>query len=131
MTTLREIKLLQHLQHPNILNIVDVVFERPHRSSSHKSPIIYLCLDLMDVDLGYLVTDPAYKFSTYRIQKISRQILEGLDYLHSKSIAHRDLKPSNVLMNAEGNVKVADFGLAKKLSKFSTPLVVTLWYRAP
>lgn len=44
------------MEHRNILNIVDVVYERLHRSA-HRSPIIYLCLDLMDTDLGYLVRD--------------------------------------------------------------------------
>lgn len=62
---------------------------------------------------------------------MSKQILQGLAYLHSKNVAHRDLKPPNILVNAEGVVKVADFGLAKKLAKFSTTLVVTMWYRAP
>lgn len=60
-----------------------------------------------------------------------RQILEGLRYLESFNIAHRDLKPSNVLINEFGEVKLADFGLAKKLKKLSTVKVVTLWYRAP
>jgi len=85
----------------------------------------------MDSDLGYLVANKDYKFTTYRIQQITKQILEGLKYLHDKNVAHRDLKPANILINSEGIVKVADFGLAKKLAKFSTTLVVTMWYRAP
>lgn len=85
----------------------------------------------MECDLAHLVKNNEYVFTPSRIQQIARQILIGLDYLHSKNIAHRDLKPSNVLIDLEGGIKVADFGLAKKLSKFSTPLVVTLWYRAP
>jgi serine/threonine protein kinase len=85
----------------------------------------------MDCDLGYLVRDREYRFSIYKIQQISKQILQGLAYLHRKNIAHRDLKPANILINSEGVVKIADFGLAKKLAKFSTTLVVTMWYRSP
>ena len=109
---------------------MDVVYERPYRSSG-KSPTIYLCLDLMDTDLAALVHEPDYQFTPWRLQKIAKQILEGLEYLHDRNIAHRDLKPQNVLMNKEGIVKVADFGLAKKLRKISTLNVVSLWYRAP
>jgi serine/threonine protein kinase len=90
-----------------------------------------MCLDLMDCDLGYLVRDKEYKFTIFRIQQIVKQILQGLVYLHSKNIAHRDLKPANILINSEGIVKIADFGLAKKLAKLSTTLVVTMWYRSP
>jgi serine/threonine protein kinase len=90
-----------------------------------------MCLDLMDCDLGYLVRDKEYKFTIYQIQQIVKQILQGLAYLHSKNIAHRDLKPTNILINSEGIVKIADFGLAKKLAKLSTTLVVTMWYRSP
>lgn len=69
--------------------------------------------------------------SLYKIQQILKQILTGLEYLHKFNISHRDIKPSNVLLNDSDNVKIADFGLAKKLKKLSTTKVVTLWYRAP
>lgn len=53
----------------------------------------------MDTDLGYLVKEKEYKFSLFRIQQITKQILQGLAYLHGKNIAHRDLKPANILIN--------------------------------
>ena len=116
------------MNHPNILNINDVAYERGQK---YKPPIIYLCLDLMDTDLHYLVVEKDYEFTPYRLQFILKQILEGLAYIHNLNIAHRDLKPSNILINSEGVVRIGDFGLAKKLSKISTARVVTMWYRAP
>lgn len=61
------------------------------------------------------------------------QILRGVDFLHSNRIVHRDLKPQNVLVAANGDVKLADFGLARiyEHSQILTTVVVTLWYRAP
>jgi serine/threonine protein kinase len=85
----------------------------------------------MEFDLSYLVKEKSYEFSFYRIQIILKQILEAIAYLSKHSVAHRDIKPSNILINKEGLVKIADFGLAKKLSKLSTVKVCTLWYRAP
>nr|XP_037851451.1 cyclin-dependent kinase 4-like [Chlorocebus sabaeus] len=61
------------------------------------------------------------------------QFLRGLDFLHANCIVHRDLKPENILVTSGGTVKLADFGLARIYSyqMALTPVVVTLWYRAP
>ncbi|KAL7259021.1 hypothetical protein ACSBR1_005013 [Camellia fascicularis] len=61
------------------------------------------------------------------------QILRGLKYVHSANVLHRDLKPSNLLLNANCDLKIGDFGLARTTSEtdFMTEYVVTRWYRAP
>ncbi|KAL2938204.1 Mitogen-activated protein kinase 3 [Bienertia sinuspersici] len=61
------------------------------------------------------------------------QILRGLKYIHSANVIHRDLKPSNLLINANCDLKICDFGLARPTSEneHMTEYVVTRWYRAP
>lgn len=61
------------------------------------------------------------------------QLLRGLKYIHSANVIHRDLKPSNLLLNANCDLKICDFGLARPTSEneFMTEYVVTRWYRAP
>lgn len=61
------------------------------------------------------------------------QLLRGLKYIHSANIIHRDLKPSNLLLNANCDLKICDFGLARPNTddEFMTEYVVTRWYRAP
>lgn len=67
------------------------------------------------------------------LQYFLYQILRGLKYIHSANVLHRDLKPSNLLLNANCDLKIADFGLARTTSEteFMTEYVVTRWYRAP
>lgn len=64
-----------------------------------------------------------------------RQLLEGMAYMHERSIIHRDIKGGNLLLNNKGVLKIADFGLARTFYPGKdihyTSKVVTLWYRAP
>ena len=59
------------------------------------------------------------------------QLLRGLKYIHSANVLHRDLKPSNILLNANGDLKICDLGLARVASDAMTEYVGTRWYRAP
>ncbi|MBA0656053.1 hypothetical protein Goklo_008451 [Gossypium klotzschianum] len=67
------------------------------------------------------------------LQYFLYQVLRGLKYVHSANVLHRDLKPSNLLLNANCDLKIGDFGLARATSEtdFMTEYVVTRWYRAP
>jgi serine/threonine protein kinase len=121
--------ILQLLKHSTILNINEVVYEK---AGKYKPPIIYLCLDLMECDLdSILYNNTIFKLEMYHIQALIRTLLEGMVYLHRQNICHRDIKPNNLLVNREGELKIADFGLAKKMTQLSTTRVVTMLYRAP
>ncbi len=131
--TLREIKLLRHLRHENIVPITDCML--PSKEEEYSFNDVYVMYELMDTDLHQIIrsdqplTDDHCQYFVY-------QLLRGLKYIHSADVLHRDLKPSNLLLNANCDLKICDFGLARtntqdKNRDFMTEYVVTRWYRAP
>ena len=91
-------------------------------------------MDFLEHDLKTLQDEMSEGFSPSEIKTLMLQLTSAVEYLHSHWILHRDLKTSNLLMNNQGQIKVADFGMARHYGDPPpklTQLVVTLWYRAP
>ncbi|KAF2719243.1 Pkinase-domain-containing protein [Polychaeton citri CBS 116435] len=145
-TAIREISLLKEMSDPNIVRLFNIVHADGHK--------LYLVFEYLDLDLKkYMEALPVSQGGRGKalpegcmeggrhmglgpelVKKFTHQLLSGVKYCHSHRILHRDLKPQNLLIDAHGNLKLADFGLARA---FGVPLrtytheVVTLWYRAP
>ncbi|KAL3833460.1 hypothetical protein ACJIZ3_008196 [Penstemon smallii] len=126
--TLREIKLLRHMDHENIIAIKDII--RPPELQSFND--VYIVYEVMDTDLHQIIRSNQ-ELTDDHCQYFMYQILRGLKYVHSANVLHRDLKPSNLFLNANCDLKIGDFGLARTTSEteFMTEYVVTRWYRAP
>lgn len=124
-TAIREISLLRELNHPNIVDLKDVV---------HADAKLYLVFEFLDQDLKKYMDTVGKKLKPMLIKSYLYQILQGITFCHRRRILHRDLKPQNLLIDRQGTLKLADFGLARA---FGVPIrtytheVVTLWYRAP
>lgn len=88
-------------------------------------------MDFIEHDLKILSEDMQEPFLQSEVKTLLHQLVSATAHMHSQWIVHRDLKTSNLLMNNRGQLKIADFGLARHLGEPLTQLVVTLWYRAP
>lgn len=136
MSTLREIAHLKRLdayKHPNIVRLLQVCNGK--RLDEDKVLIMFLVFEYLDQDLSSYIQNRKIRGSmeSTKIREISKEILSGVDFLHTHRIIHRDLKPQNILVSKDGHIKLADFGLAKTydFEMKLTAVVVTLWYRAP
>ncbi|KAI8816079.1 kinase-like domain-containing protein [Fimicolochytrium jonesii] len=127
VTSLREIHTLLLAKHPNIVNVKEIVV-----TPSMKG--IFIVMEFVEHDLKSLMGTMSSPFLQSETKTLMLQLISAVACLHQNWIVHRDLKTSNLLMNNAGQMKVADFGLARRFGSplgHMTQLVVTLWYRAP
>ncbi|TWW60082.1 Cyclin-dependent kinase 7 [Takifugu flavidus] len=99
----------------------------------HKSNIS-LVFDFMETDLEVVIKDTSLVLTPANIKAYILMTLQGLEYMHQHWVLHRDLKPNNLLLDGNGILKLADFGLAKAFgspNRVYTHQVVTRWYRSP
>ncbi|KAL1295420.1 hypothetical protein AAHE18_19G210000 [Arachis hypogaea] len=124
----REILIIQRLDHPNVLKLKGLATSRMQYS-------IYLVFDFMQTDLTRIISHSGERLTEPQVKCYMQQLLSGLQHCHERGILHRDIKGSNLLIDRNGMLKIADFGLANYYSpNHEHPLtsrVVTLWYRAP
>jgi len=130
--TLRELRILQHLRHENIMMLKNIFIT----GKKNEFEEIYVVSELMETDLAQtlrsnqVLTDDHCQFFLY-------QVLRGMKYVHSAQVIHRDLKPRNLLVNSNCDLKICDFGLARVRFRDRewvcpmTEYVCTRWYRAP
>lgn len=130
-TAIREISLLKEMNDPNIVRLLNIVHADGHK--------LYLVFEFLDLDLKkYMEALPVSDggrgkalpegtgsdlgrlgLGDNMVKKFMSQLVEGVRYCHSHRVLHRDLKPQNLLINRDGNLKLADFGLARA---FGVPL---------
>lgn len=130
--TLRELRILRHLQHENLVQIKSIFI--PGAKADFED--LYVASELMETDLASTLRS-TQSLSDDHCQFFLYQILRGMKYVHSAQVIHRDLKPRNLLVNSNCDLKICDFGLARvRFSDKSwvcpmTEYVCTRWYRAP
>lgn len=124
-SSLREIAALKNLRHPNVVELLDI---------RHSGTSINLVFEYLNRDLKMALEETANGLPERLVKSYLFQLLKGIAFCHSQRILHRDLKLQNLLVNRDGTIKLADFGLARSVTlpvRIYTKEVVTLWYRAP
>jgi len=126
VTAVREIKLLQSLKHDNVVSLQEVMVEKND---------CFMVFEYLSHDLTGLLNHPTFKLEQSHKKHLAKQLFEGLDYLHRRGVLHRDIKAANILISNQGQLKLADFGLARFFAKRRqldyTNRVITIWYRPP
>ena len=126
ITAVREIRLLQHLRHKHVVALQEVMVEKNEA---------YMVFEYLSHDLTGLINHPTFKLTSAHKKDLAKQMFDGLDFLHRRGVLHRDIKAANILISSSGQLKYADFGLARFYIKSRqldyTNRVITIWYRPP
>ncbi|KAL8277113.1 hypothetical protein RQP46_010441 [Phenoliferia psychrophenolica] len=126
VTAVREIKLLQSLRHPNVVDLKEMMVSKGH---------VYMVFEYSDHDLTGVLHHPSINLSPAHLKSLMQQFLDGLGFIHRRGVLHRDLKGSNILLSKHGELKIADFGLARFYARGRnndyTNRVITQWYKPP
>ncbi|KAB1204848.1 Mitogen-activated protein kinase kinase kinase YODA [Morella rubra] len=110
---MQEIALLSRLRHPNIVQ---------YNGSNTVGDKLYIYLEYVSGGSIFKLLQDYGQFGELAIRSYTHQILLGLAYLHAKNTVHRDIKGANILVDPNGRVKLADFGMAKHITGQSCPL---------
>lgn len=125
MSAVREVKYLRELHHPNVIELLDVFSSKTN---------LNLVLEFLDTDLEMIIKERSLVFLPADIKSWMAMTFRGLEFCHRNYILHRDLKPNNLLIASDGQLKIADFGLARDAADPGykmTCQVITRWYRPP
>lgn len=123
-TSMREVRMLQQLRHPNVIGLEDV-FRRDGK--------LYLVFEYAEHTILQLLECTNRGLPPRDVRRFMYQLLRGIEFCHSHNVIHRDVKPENVLIDGNGVLKVCDFGFARQMTAKGryTDYVATRWYRAP
>lgn len=129
ITAIREVKILKALRHPNIVKLLEIVTSKEQNEVPKN---VFMVFEYHEYDLTGILETGEIRITQDHVKSWSQQLLQGVHFMHVNKILHRDLKASNLLISRNGELKIADWGLARSWNESMKQLtngVVTLWYR--
>jgi CTD kinase subunit alpha len=134
ITAMREMKILKHLEQreaDSVIKLLEVLYEVNVAGSVG----CFMAFEYMPHDLTGLLNHPTFSLSDAQKKDLSFQMIDAIGFMHKQGVLHRDIKAANILVSHHGQIKLADFGLARLYDMdrqlHYTNRVVTIWYRAP